>query len=474
MTADTAGWVRRLGGYVLRHRRGLVTALSAALLASVGQTAIPLIARQIVDKVIIDRSTPLWPWLVLLIAVAIATFGVSYVRRYRGGQVALAVQYDLRNAMHEHLQAMDLQSLQRMSTGQLVARANSDSTLVQALLNYLPLMSANVMLMVLSLGVMIYLSPLLAVVSVVVLPGLVAVSYRMRRRITPATWDAQQREGELVQIVDEDISGVRVVKAFGQEGRELDRIAAAAGTLYGTRMRTVRLQSRYQPLLEAIPPVRPGRDPRPRRLARAASQDQPGDVSRLLHLRRAVRQSGPSAGRHPHDRSTGPGRDRKDLPAAGLDAGDRRRAGRGPLPRRCAARSRSATSTSATSATVPCSGALTCGSKPGSASRSSAPAAAANRRWPALISRLHDPDEGSVLIDGHDLREVTLRSLRRQVGVAFEDSFLFSDTVRANIAYGRPDAERRARSRPRPGPRRPTTSSPTCRGATTRPSGSEG
>ena len=115
-----------------------------------------------------------------------------------------------------------------MPTGQLVARANSDSTLVQGLLSFFSIMSGNVLLMLFSLGVMFYLSPLLAVVSVIIAPSLLIVSYRMRRRVFPATWDGQQREGEVVQIVDEDVNGVRVVKAFGQEQRELERVADAA------------------------------------------------------------------------------------------------------------------------------------------------------------------------------------------------------------------------------------------------------
>ena len=100
---------------------------------------------------------------------------------------------------------------------------------------------------------MLYLSPLLALVSVVVAPAVLVVSYRMRWRVFPATWDGQQREGDVAQIVDEDVNGVRVVKAFGQERRELERMVDAAQTLYGSQMRAVRLQSRYQPLLEAIP-----------------------------------------------------------------------------------------------------------------------------------------------------------------------------------------------------------------------------
>src|ERR1700730_7538680 len=202
---------------MLRHRRDAVLSVGAAVLGSVCQTAVPLVARQIVDGVILSSTAALWPWLLLLVAFAAASFGFAYVRRYRGGRVALEVQYDLRNAMHDPLQTLDFGNLDRMPTGQLVGRANSDSTLVQGLLSFFPIMSGNIVLMLLSLGVMVYLSPLLALVSAVVAPLLLLVSYRMRWRIFPATWDGQQREGDLVQIVDEDLNGVRVVKAFGQE-----------------------------------------------------------------------------------------------------------------------------------------------------------------------------------------------------------------------------------------------------------------
>ena len=247
------GWVKRLWAYMLRHRRDVWLSLGAAVLGSVCQTLVPLIERQIVDGVILSRRSPLWPWLAGLIGLAVAAFGFAYIRRYRGGRVALAVQYDLRNDMHDHLQSLDFDNLNRMPTGQLVARANSDATLVQGLLSFFPIMSGNLLLMVVSLAMMIYLSPLLAIVSVVVAPALLFVSYRMRWRIFPATWDGQQREGDVAQIVDEDVNGVRVVKAFGQEQAELQRVVKAAKTLYGSQMRAVRLQARYQPLLEAIP-----------------------------------------------------------------------------------------------------------------------------------------------------------------------------------------------------------------------------
>ena len=134
-----------------------------------------------------------------------------------------------------------------------MARASSDTTLILGLLNFLPLMFGNVLLMLMSLAIMFWLSPLLACIGLVIAPALFVVSYRLRMKVFPASWDGQQREGEVAEIVDEDVGGVRVVKAFGQEERELHRMVAVVESLYGSRMRATRLQARYQPLLEAIP-----------------------------------------------------------------------------------------------------------------------------------------------------------------------------------------------------------------------------
>jgi ATP-binding cassette subfamily B protein len=439
VSEPAGGWVRRLAGFALAHRGNLVVALGAAVLGSIGQTAVPLIARQIIDNVIISRTARLWPWLGLLIAAAVATFALAYLRRYRGGQVALAVQYDLRNAMHEHLQTMDLQTLDRMSSGQLIARANSDTALAQALLTYLPLLSGNVMMMVLSLGVMVYLSPLLAVVSAIVLPCLFAVSYRMRRRMFPASWDAQQREGELIQIADEDINGVRVVKAFGQEDHEITRVADAASTLYGARMRTVRLQSRYQPLLASVPSFAQvailalggwlalhhhislgtflafstyvGQFANPaRQLANVLTVGQRARagverIFQLLDLAPAIADAP----------------DAIDLPAL-----------RGEISFREV--------DFAYKAGHPVLQGFNLEIRAGERVALVGTSGSGKSTVAAMISRLHDPDNGTVSIDGIDVRSVSRLSLRRQIGVAFEDSFLFSDTVRGNVAYGRPDA----------------------------------
>ncbi|MEU8972987.1 ABC transporter ATP-binding protein [Streptomyces monashensis] len=439
MSAGRTGWVRRLSAYVLRHRRDVAISVAAAVSGSALQTLVPLIARQIIDRVIIAGRESLWPWLLALTTAGLLVFVTSFFRRYLGARAALAVQFDLRNEMHDHLQRMDLQNVARMPTGQLVARANSDSALVQALLNFLPIMGGNVLLMVLSLAVMVYLSPLLAVVSLITFPALLVVSYRMRRRVFPATWDAQQREGELAQIVDEDVNGVRVVKAFGQERRELGRLVEAARSLYGARMRSVRLQSRYQPLLEAVPAlsqvailalggwlalhheislgtflafstyiaqfVAPARQLTG--VLTIAQQARAGveRIFQLLDLRPAIEETA----------------DAVELPVL-----------RGDIVFEDVH--------FGYEADAPVLRGLDLHLAPGERVAIVGSSGSGKSTLAAFAARMYDPDRGRVLVDGHDLRGVTLRSLRRQVGVAFEEAFLFSDTVRANIAYGRPDA----------------------------------
>jgi ATP-binding cassette subfamily B protein len=424
---------------MLRHRRDVLMSLGAAVLGSACLTLVPLVERQIVDGVILSHHSALWPWLVLLIVLALAAFGCAYVRRYRGGRVALAVQYDMRNDMHDHLQSMDFDNLNRMPTGQLVARANSDSTLVQGLLSFFPIMSGNVLLMLLSLGVMIYLSPLLSVVSVIVAPALLLISYRMRWRIFPATWDGQQREGDVAQIVDEDVNGVRVVKAFGQEHRELERVSDSSAELYGSQMRAVRLQSRYQPLLEAVPTI--------------------GQVAILafggwLALHHQITLGTFLAFSTYIAQLMAPARQLAGV----LTVGQQARAGVERIFQLLDLKPAIADAPAAVNLSTlrgqvdftdvhfaygnghPVLQGFDLHIAPGERVAIVGPSGSGKSTAAMLVSRFYDPDQGSVMVDGLDVRDVSLRSLRRQVGVVFEESFLFSDTVRANIAYGRPGA----------------------------------
>jgi ATP-binding cassette subfamily B protein len=437
--SEQGGWLRRLIGYVMRRRRDVAVAFAAAVLGAACQAGAPLLERQIVDGVIVEGNESLLPWLIALVVVGAGAFLAAHLRRYRGGKVALGVQYDLRNEMQAHLQRMDFTNLDRMPTGQLVARASSDTTLVQGLLMFIPMMSGNVLLMILSLGVMLWLSPPLALVSLIIAPALLIVSYRMRTKIFPATWDAQQREGEVIQIVDEAVNGVRVVKAFGQEHRELERVADSSEELYGSQMRAVRLTSRYQPLMQAIPAFGQvailafggwlalhGEISLGTFLAFTTYVGQLVSPTRQLAGLLAIGQQARAGVERifqllDHEPDIQDAADAVELPpvAGDIDFVD---VGFGYDERRDVLED------------------FSLSIKAGERVAIVGPSGSGKTTATLLVSRFYDPDRGAVLVDGRDVRGLTLHSLRSQIGVVFEESFLFSDSVKSNIAYGRPGA----------------------------------
>jgi ATP-binding cassette, subfamily B, bacterial len=441
LSGDTTGpgWIRRLWTYIDRHRRELYLSLTGAVIGGACQVVIPLAERQIVDGVVVSQTSALWPWLLLMALLSLIGFAMAYLRRYNGGRVALGVQFDLRNAMHDHLQQMDAQALDTMPTGQLVGRASSDSTLVQGLLNYIPVMSSNVLLVIGSLAVMLWLSPLLAVVGLVVVPVVTVLSYRMRSKVFPASWDAQQREGDVVQMVDECLNGVRVVKAFGQEQRELRRVTEASKVLYGSQVRQVRFQARYQPILQAMP---------------ALGQVAVLALGGWMALHHQISLGTFLAFSTYMAQLVAPAQRLANV----ITVAQQARAGverifqlldlRPVIADRAGATDLRAAGGEVTFSDVrfgydedePVLNGFSLTVRAGERVALIGPSGCGKSTAMLMLSRFHDPQSGAVLVDGQDVRDVTLASLRRQVGMAFEDSFLFSESVRDNIAYARPQA----------------------------------
>ncbi|MFN8052621.1 MAG: ABC transporter ATP-binding protein [Acidimicrobiales bacterium] len=431
--------MRRLGGALRPHRRNVVIALGAAAVGQGVAALIPLVERHIVDRSIIARTSPLAPWIVALVLAGVVRFGTAYVRRYWAGRVSLDVQNDLRTAVFDNLQRLDFARHDEMQTGQLVSRAGSDIGLIQGLLAFLPIVLANALFFAIALVIMISLSPLLTLVAIAVTPLLAVVSIRLRRSVFPATWDAQQQAGVVAGVVEESVSGVRVVKGFGQEERELARLASAAEGLYGRRVRAIRLQARYQPALQAIPGVGQaavlllggwlaiqGRITLGTFLAFSSYLVQLQAPVRMLTGLMTVGQQARAGVERVFELldSTPLVTERPDAPdIAPIDgAVEFDDVSFGYL--------RSEPVLSHFSLRVEAGETMALVGTSGSGKSTVA----------LLLPRFYDVQSGAITVDGTDIASVTLSSLRRQVGVVFEDSFLFSDTVRANIAYGRDDA----------------------------------
>ncbi len=414
-------------------------ALGGTLLATVATAAIPLVQRRIIDDVIVTHRESIWPLAALLLVAAVVNFAGIYLRRYHGGRVSLDVQHDMRTELFDSLSRLDGARQDEIRTGQLVGRSISDLNMVQGLMSMVPVTLGNVVLFVLSLGIMVVLSPVLTIVAVAVAPALWMIALASRRKLFPASWDAQQQSAEVVGLVDEAIGGVRVVKGFGQEEQEQEQLEAASAHLFASRLRMIRLTARYNPALTAIPSLGlvgvlalggwlaiRGSITLGTFLAFSAYLAQmTGPVRMLTYMITLGQEARASVIRVFDIIDSRPvitdKPDAVELPpdAAGLSFDDVR------------------------FAYVPAEPVLRGVSfevKPGETVAVVGASGSGKSTLALLVPRFYDPQGGSVRIGGYDVADVTRDSLRAAIGLVMEDSFLFSDTVRSNIAYGRPDA----------------------------------
>jgi ATP-binding cassette subfamily B protein len=421
------------------HKKNAYIAFGVAIGGQLVQSLLPLVQKVVIDDVITKHTRPLAPWLALMIAMGVLTFVFAYNRRFRGGRIALDVQHDLRTAIFRQLQRLDFARHDELSTGQLVSRASSDVALIQGFLQFLPIGTANVLLFVVSLTVMFVLSVPLALIMLAVAPALLFTAMKLRTSVFPASWDAQQRAGDVANVVEEDVTGVRVVKGFGQESRELQRLTDRSEAMFASRVRLVNITARLQPALQTIPAfgqvavlalggwlalnhhISYGTffafasymlliTPPVRQLAAILTVGQlaRAGAERIYDLLDSTPHVQDRVGAQPlHVRR---GEVRFDHVTFGYTSTE-------PVLR-------DFDLTVAPGETV----ALVGGSGSGKSTVG------------LLLPRFYDVHAGSVTIDGVDVRDATLASLRRSIGVVFEDSFLFSDSITANIAFGRPDA----------------------------------
>src|SRR5215472_4849363 len=433
------GWVRRLGGALRPHSRLVLLGFGGAIAAQLTTALVPLIQRHVIDTVIVPRRGDVVPWIALLLAAGLFRFVVSVAYRYSGGRASLQVQYDLRTAIFRHLQRLDFARHDELQTGQVVSRAITDLNAVQQMLGFLPMLVANGVFFVASLVVMVVLSPLLALVALAVAPLMLVVSTRLRALVHPATWDAQQKAGVVAGIVEESVTGVRVVKGFGQERRELGRLGQAAETLYASRVRSIRLRARYQAILQALPPLAQaailalggwlaiqGRLSLGTFLVSATYITQLQAPTRLLAAIFVLAQQGRASAERIFELL--------DSTPAVTD-----RAGARPL-QSVRGEVEFDAITFGYLRSEPVLDGFTLRVAAGETVALVGTAGSGKSTVAMLLPRFYDVQAGAIRIDGTDIRDLELRSLRENIGVVFEDSFLFSDTVRANIAYGRPDA----------------------------------
>ena len=432
--------------YFARHKKDVALVFGAALVGTVATSLIPLVMRAVVDNSIVPlidpekgESTPIGPYLVGLLLLGLVRLAMSFVRRYGAGRLGVDIEYDMRNDIYDHLHRLDFARHDEFQSGQLVSRANSDVRVVQQLLGNLPFMSSNFMLFGLSLAFMLNLSPLLTCVALVAVPTLLFMALHLRKVVYPSSWDAQQRAAEVATVVEEATSGVRVVKGFWQERRELGRLSNAALRLYGSRMRNARISAKRQATMQTVPSLA-----QVAILALGGWLALHGDITlgtllafqtylvqliapvRQVAMMMVMAQTARAAAERifelldsTSDVQEAPGATELDVASGevvfdGVSFGYMK--------------------------SEPVLENFTLRVAPGETVALVGPSGSGKSTVSLLLPRFYDAQEGSILIDGHNIRELSLESLRSNIGVVFEDSFLFSDSVRSNLTYGRPEA----------------------------------
>lgn len=430
---------RRLLGFLRPYRLSLWGSLIFAW-AAMGMTVlIPWLVGEAVNAIEEGRRPDLLPIVLALLGAALLRLGLTVVRRLVAGRVSLSVEVDIRELLYRHLQRLELGFFDSQQTGQLMSRATSDLQSIRFFLGYgLIFITQAALTIVLALAVMLFINPGLALLAVIPLPAAVYVGSRFQRLSRPAQREVQQRVAELTAQAEESVSGINVIKAFAREEHQIRRFRKAVERLFRQSLYTTRLQATFQPLLGFIPQIGTalvllvgGRQVIQGRLSLG---EFTAFYTYLLMLVGPVRTLGMALAMSQRAIAAGDRFfeivDREPELHAPPDAP--------PLPPGPGAVSFEAVSFGY--GDRPVIEDLSLEIPAGSTVALTGPSGSGKTTLAALISRLYDPDEGRIRIDGADIREVDLYSLRRAVAHAGGDSFLFSATVAENIAYARADA----------------------------------
>ena len=431
----------RLLGWLRPYRRGVILSGLLAAVAMVMTVAIPWLTGRAIDQIREGDKPGLVTLALVILATGVLRLALTVARRLVAGRVSLGVELDLRNGMYQHLQKLELGFFDRQQTGQLMSRATVDLQSVRFFLGYgLVFMLQSALTIVLAAGAMIAVQPGLAAVSLIPVPIVVGIAARYGRRSRPALQELQQRIAELTADVEENIGGVRVVKSFAREDRQLERFRGGVGRICDQAMVTTRLQAFYNPFIGFLPQLGlaailffGGRQVIDGRLTIGEFS---AFYAYLLMLLSPMRTLGISLGLA--QRATAAGA----LVYQILDPGPRSVStpGAPALPPSSGHVELRGVTLQYESASRPALRDVDLDVPAGTTVAVVGATGSGKTTLVQLIPRLYDVTAGAVLVDGADVREVDVSSLRSAIAVVNDDPFLFSATVAENIAYARADA----------------------------------
>ena len=440
------GWFRRLLPVIRARRATFIMVLVTGLSGLALQVSVPMVLRDAVDVAVDQRGGGLEGHVLILVVMAAASFGLRFTYRYLLFGTACRIETDLRSQIYDHLTRLSFSYYDRMPAGEVISRANSDIRSIQLLLAFGPLAGLSAISFLMAFAFMLSIHVPLALVTVSTMPLVYVLGQRLRDQVFPLSWVTQGRMAEVAMVVDENINGTRVVKSFAAEYDQIALLSRVADRLRWSATALIEARARFNPLIEALPRlgmalvllygghlVINGEIGVGSLLAFSAyvtmisvpfrmfgfvllqAQRAAASALRIYEIldekpaivdRPGARPISDPRGRVEFRNVTFryPGADNPESPAVLdgfnliVESGE----------------------------TVAIVGRTGCGKS----------------TVARLLPRFYDVDVGAVLIDGTDVRDVSLASLRSHVNQVPDEAFLFSNTLHDNIAFGRPDAPR--------------------------------
>jgi ATP-binding cassette subfamily B protein len=439
---QSKGWIKRFLPIVYAHWFAFAMALSMALIGIITRVMIPRWVGYAINEALVrPKATrvPLSHFVIMLGVLTAVGFVAGAISRYFLFRCAYSLDYDLRVLMYRHLSRMSFSFYDRVESGQLISRANSDIRSVQIFLAFGPYFMVQFALFAIAVFYMVQINLLLTLLALVTIPFVYRIGVTMRSWMFPLSWLTMARTAEIATIVDENINGVRVVKSFAAEDEQIGKLAASADRLRWVAVKTMWARARYGPLMENLT-----------RLGEASiilyggilvidRRIGPGDLLvfltylallqapfRMLGFILMMQQRASASAQRIYE-VLDEVADIRDAPGA-VDLVE----ARGDVEFRHVSFTYhdGPQVFDGLDLTVPAGQTIAIVGRTGSGKTTLA----------ELVPRFYDVDAGAVLVDGHDVRDLTVASLRSHVGFCFDEPFLFSASIRDNIAYGRPQA----------------------------------
>ena len=449
------GWIQRAAPIVMSHKKQWFAAVFFAFAGLMVQVWIPLLLQNGITATISRNTSGLRTYVILIGVLGLATGVFGYISRSNLFKVAYSIEFDLRNMLYEHFTRMSFPFYDRVQSGQLISRANSDIRSVQMYLTFAPMILVQCSLAIVAFCFMLSISVPLAFVAMISMPFIYVVGVKMRKKLFPISWVIQSRLAEVATVVDENVNGVRVVRSFAAEQQQLRQLGTAADGVQWAYIKDADLRARFTPLVQNLSQV--GlvfvllvggwmiiHDHLP--VATLISFNlwlvmMQAPFMMLGMLIMMGQRASASAGRiyeildeHPTIVDSPEATDLVDsqgdvlfddvsfayaadsLLSKSDEDEDGERRDRNVLRH------------------------LTLHLRPGETVALVGRTGSGKSTLARLLPRFYDATGGAVRIDGHDVRDLTLTSLRANIGVVLDEPFLFSVSIRENIAYGRPDA----------------------------------